>query len=219
MAAAAAGAPVGAPGRSASSISVDTFADPLTGAPVSVTNVNGEESYSLGATPTAQSGIAGFLGSPAVSALVNTGLSLAVPGYAPANAVSLLGTGTSLYGQAHSLATGQGFQTGGGIMGLMGGTGGFGPSVSPSASIGESSGGGGTYGGDIGQVSTEVIRPVQQAAAQKTVPQQTYDISNFIANNQAPLVNVRRTDQYGRMYDLPLYYSDYTRAGGYRPIA
>lgn len=211
MAAAAAGAPAGTPGRSASSISVDTFADPLTGAPVSVTNMNGEESLSIGAAPTAQSGIASIASNPITSAIVNAGLTAAVPGYGLANLGSMALTGTSIYGQGVSLATGQGLQTGGGIMGLAGSMGqpsGIGPSISgpgPAPSVAQGGGGGDIVpviqvsSGEPQQYGQEVIAPVVE-----TTPSPIrFNIADFIARP-------RNTSQ------SPFLYSDYLPVEGYR---
>lgn len=191
IAAAAAGTPsvsaASMPGRSASSISVDTFADPLTGAPVSVTNMNGEESLSIGTAPTAQSGIASIASNPITSAIVNAGLTAAVPGYGLANLGSMALTGTSLYGQGVSLATGQGFQTGGGIMGLAGGLGqsGVSPSIggpgpAPSAPEG---GGGGDIAPTIWTMSNEAKQGSEVLAqpSSRTVAPIQYNIADFIA--------------------------------------
>ncbi len=185
LAAVAAGAPVGTPGRSASSFSTDSFTDPLTGAQVSVTNMNGQESVSIGPAPSSMSGIASIASNPITSALVNAGLTAAIPGYGPANLGVMGLTGTSIYGQGVSLATGQGLQTGGGLMGLMGGSGqsfGEGPS---NAGVAEGYGGGGgdaaptiwTMSNEAKQGS-EVIAP---SAAPKPVSPYSFNIADFIA--------------------------------------
>lgn len=110
------GRPAAGP-RSISGVERETFVDPLTRSPVTVATENGVQSITAGAAP--RSGVAGLLDSPMFSTAVNTGLSLASPYLGLANLGLLATTGTSLYGQARSLATGQGFQTGGGLMGLV----------------------------------------------------------------------------------------------------
>jgi hypothetical protein len=164
---------------------MDSFTDPLTGAQVSVTNMNGQESVSIGPAPSSMSGIASIASNPITSALVNAGLTAAIPGYGPANLGVMGLTGTSIYGQGVSLATGQGLQTGGGLMGLMGGSGqsfGEGPS---NAGVAEGYGGG---GGDVAPTvwtmsneakqGSEVIAP---PAAPKPVSPYSFNIADFIA--------------------------------------
>lgn len=213
IAAAAAGAPVGAPGRSASSVSVESFADPLTGAPVSVTNMNGEESFSVDAVPGSMSGIASIASNPITSAIVNAGLTAAVPGYGVANLASLGLTGTSLYGQGVSLATGQGLQTGGGIMGLASGMGqsGVAPSIGgPGSSVAQGGEGGGgginlaptiqSQSGEPVQYSPEVISVAPKAASSPY----SFNIADFIAPPRASTSA------------SPFLYSDYLGREGYR---
>lgn len=229
IAAAAAGAPsvsaASMPGRAASSMSVESFTDPLTGAPVSVTNVNGEESISLGQTAPSQSGIASIAGHPVTSALVNAALTGLVPGYGPANAVSLIGTGTSLYGQAHSLATGQGFQTGGGLMGLAGsGALGVGSGQAP-ATTGTSSAGGGTGVEPTVLAQAQYVPETQAAPAvaqefsqPASAPAATpmYDLSNFLSRGSQPVTIAQTQSPAGSVANLPGFYSDYLAGRYYR---
>ena len=112
---------------------------------------------------------------------------MAVPGYGLANLGSMALTGTSLYGQGVSLATGQGFQTGGGIMGLASGMGqsGVAPSIggpgpAPSAPQG---GGGGDIVPTVWTMSNEAKQgsEVLSQPASRTVAPIQYNIADFIA--------------------------------------
>lgn len=205
IAAAAAGSPTSSSGRSASSMSMDSFADPLTGAPVSVTNINGEETYSVGSVPT-QSGIASIASHPVTSALVNAGLAAAIPGYGPASLATMGLTGTSLYGQAVSLASGQGLQTGGGLMGLASGAQQAGQAPATESYGGEAGG----YGNNLTEPST-TSAPYQEPAQSNTRPAPVpvvYDIANFLPRETQPV-------SYVPTYS-PSFPSDYLAAPRYR---
>lgn len=205
IAAAAAGSPTSSSGRSASSMSMDSFADPLTGAPVSVTNINGEETYSVGSVPT-QSGIASIASHPVTSALVNAGLAAAIPGYGPASLATMGLTGTSLYGQAVSLASGQGLQTGGGLMGLASGAQQAGQAPATESYGGEAGG----YGNNLTEPSTTSApyqEPVQSNTRPAPVPV-VYDIANFLPRETQPV-------SYVPTYS-PSFPSDYLAAPRYR---
>jgi len=171
------------PGRSSSSTTVESFADPLTGAQVSVTSIDGvPASYSVGPAPNS---IADILGSPAVSMLANGVLSGLVPGYGPANLGVMGLTGTSIYGQGVSLATGQGLQTGGGLMGLAG-SGNLGGGTGPVGGSGEAGGGGDGGGGfdsnprDLVPTTTVDQALANQEAVRKTVAPVSYTTANFM---------------------------------------
>ena len=169
-----------AAGRSASSMSVESFTDPLTGSPVSVTTIDGVPSYSAGSV--APSGIAGFMGSPAVSTLANTALSVAVPGYGLANLGVMGLTGTSIYGQGVSLATGQGLQTGGGLIGLAGNAN-FGQGAGPIGTASGGGSGGGSAGGEglspTAEIPTPQYTPVESQISDAPVQAIPYNLANF----------------------------------------
>lgn len=191
--------------RSASSMSEDSFNDPLTGAPVSVTNINGEETYSVDSVPT-QSGIASIASHPVTSALVNAGLAAAIPGYGPASLATMGLTGTSLYGQAVSLASGQGLQTGGGLMGLASGAQQTGQAPAAGSYGGESGGSGNTLV-EPSTTATPYQQPVQSNTRQGPSPI-VYDIANFLPRETQPV-------SYVPTYS-PSFPSDYLAAPRYR---
>lgn len=174
--------------RSMSAFQQETFADPLTGAQITV--ADGVPTVS--GPPQSSS----FFDSPMFSTAVNTGLSIASPYLGIANLGLLATTGTGLYGQARSLATGQGFQTGGGLMGLANRAGPMSPSA-PTTDIAYSGGEPFTAGTPVAAVvptvPTEVINPVEV----QRVPANPYgfNIADFIA---------------------PPYYSDTLPPRGYR---
>jgi hypothetical protein len=168
---------------------VESFNDPLTGSPVSVSTINGQESVSLGTSPSQTEGIAGFLGSPAVSTAVNLGLSAAMPSYGLANLGVMGLTGTSIYGQGVSLATGQGLQTGGGLIGAMSGSSPLGQGEGP---VGVGEGGGGGDGDSYGsyyvpvQTADQAMNTVQQSPRPVLQPI-SYPSAQFVPQAAQPV--------------------------------
>ena len=147
--------------------------------------MNGQESVSIGPSPSSMSGIASFASNPIASTAMNLGLAAVSPHLGLANMGVLGLTGTAIPGQMASVFSGQGLQTGGGLMGLMGGSGpsfGEGPS---NAGVAEGYGGG---RGDIAPTvwtmsneakqGSEVIAP---PAAPKPVSPYSFNIADFIA--------------------------------------
>jgi len=202
----------GLPGRSASSFSTDSFTDPLTGAQVSVTNMNGQESVSIGPSPTTPSGIASVVSNPVVSTALNLGLAAVSPHLGLAN-MGLLGlTGTAIPGQMASVFSGQGLQTGGGLMGMMGGSGPSFGSAPSNAGVAEGYGGYGGYEGYPAPTMPEPIQTAEIAPAPKptTAPAIKYDLSNFISKTPST------PSSAGVIAAVPTFYDDYLRSMGYR---
>jgi hypothetical protein len=120
---------------------------------------------------------------------VNLGLSAAMPNYGLANLGVMGLTGTSIYGQGVSLATGQGLQTGGGLIGAMSGNSPFGQGGGPAAGIGEGGGGGdGNYGDYYVPVQTadQAMNTVQQSPRPVLQPI-SYPSAQFVPQAAQPV--------------------------------
>ena len=134
--------------------------------------------------PQEQTGIMGLLGNPAVSTALNLGIAAVSPQLGLANMGVLGLTGTAIPGQMASVFSGQGLQTGGGLMGLMGGSGPSFGSGTSNAGVAEGYGGG---GGDIAPTiwtmsneakqGSEVLSPAPTRAPAPI----RYNIADFIA--------------------------------------
>lgn len=168
------------PSRAASSVSVDTFADPLTGNPVSVTTYSdGTQTVS---SPTAQSG--GW-GQTALSSAVNLGTGLLGPAGLGLQGLSYVGTGQSLGTNVANLAFGGGLNPVGGVLG-GGPTAGYGTGASnPNLSQGD--GGGGYYvpttTADRALTSEAVAQQAQQDQQSQRPPLTpvSYPLEQFVA--------------------------------------
>jgi hypothetical protein len=141
------------------------------------------------------------MGSPAVSALANMGLSLGIPGYGLANLGVMGLTGTSIYGQGVSLATGQGLQTGGGLMGLAGSAN-LGTGTGPVGISGDQGGeGGGVDSNPRDLVPTMTVDQAlaNRSAAPRTVTPVSYTTANFMGQP----VQVAQQPAY-QTYSVPI---------------
>lgn len=194
----------GSPAPSTSSLATAASVAPSSTAPSQSQGVSrSASSISAEDAPQEQTGIVGLLGSTPASLVANGLLSAAFPEYGLANLGVMGLTGTSIYGQGLSLASGQGLQTGGGLMGLAGGST---PSFGGTAPAAVSGSSGGRDAGDVTPTVPSMGEEILVNVPTEPRPVQ-YNISTF-RNREAASPPV--------IAAVPTFYNDYLKSMGYR---